>query len=107
MDAETYIGTRRLQVVDKKWNGDEANRARVLEDSGSSLEDIDRQGTELEMAKYRRGDRNKTPVPTGPEAPDIRPRTGAQKQEPPKDAPKTDAPKQETTSPQAPGGGNH
>jgi general secretion pathway protein D len=107
MDAETYIGTRRLQVIDKKWNGDEANRARVLEDSGASLEDIDRQGTELEMAKYHRADRIKAPVPTGPESPDIRPRTGTQKQEPPKqDPPKTDAPKQDPTSPQVPGGGN-
>jgi hypothetical protein len=77
----------------------------VLEDTGSSLEDIDRQGTELEMAKYHRADRIKAPVPTGPESPDIRPRTGTQKQEPPKqDPPKTDAPKQDATSPQVPGG---
>src|SRR5262249_23549665 len=35
MDAERYIGSRRLQVVDRKWRGVEAGSIRTLEDPGA------------------------------------------------------------------------
>ena len=69
MDAETYIGTRRLQMVDRSWHGSEAAQARTLEDTGSTLEDLDRQG-ENDLPKYHRPTVAPTQTtPTGPTAP--------------------------------------
>lgn len=69
MDAETYIGTRRLQMVDRSWHGSEAAQARTLEDTGSTLEDLDRQG-ENDLPKYHRPTvAPKQSAPTGPVAP--------------------------------------
>ena len=67
MEAERYIGTRRLRVMDRKWTGANQSRARVLEDSGTTIEDLDAQA-ENELPYYHRPDR--TPAkPAGPSTP--------------------------------------
>ncbi len=71
MEAARYIGTRRLRLIDRKWTGPDAAQARTLEDSGASVEDLDKQG-ENEMPYYHRPDRQakKAGEPTGPATPD-------------------------------------
>ena len=67
LEAEQYIGTRRLRIVDRRWSGMPSGQARTLEDMGSTIEDLDAQG-EYEMPTYRRN--RKT---TGPASPDMLP----------------------------------
>lgn len=64
LEAQDYIGERRLRVIDKRWSGTTtAAQARTLEDMGSTVEDLDAQG-EYEMPTYRRS------TTAGPAAPD-------------------------------------
>ncbi len=83
MQAEQYIGTRRLQIIDRKWTGSGTpSQARTLEDRGATIEDLDAQGSH-EMGIWDRPERvqKKAPAgPTGPTSPDA----------PKSDAPKTD-----------------
>jgi general secretion pathway protein D len=45
MQAEQYIGTRRLQLVDPKWTGSHGPaQPRTLEDKGATHENVDSQG---------------------------------------------------------------
>lgn len=53
LEAERYIGERRLRIIDRRWNGGVGEQARTLEDSGTTVEDLDAQG-EYEMPTYRR-----------------------------------------------------
>ena len=69
MEADRYIGTRRLRLIDRKWTSPSAAQARTLEDTGTSLEDIDR-FSDNEMPYYHRPDRQKTQAtPSGPVTP--------------------------------------
>lgn len=74
MQAEQYIGTRRLQIVDRRWTGGAApSQARLLEDRGATLEDLDAQGSH-ETPYYQRPGREhgivgRPGAPTGPTAP--------------------------------------
>jgi type II secretory pathway component GspD/PulD (secretin) len=73
MEAEQYIGTRRLQLVDKKWTGSRAGTPMTLEDPGATIEDLDKQGGN-EMPKYQRAERvmperAKAGTPSGPTTP--------------------------------------
>jgi general secretion pathway protein D len=70
MEADRYIGTRRLRLVDRKWTSRESAQARTLEDPGATIDDIDRQG-ESETPYYHRPDRQapKAKAPTGPSTP--------------------------------------
>src|SRR5262249_32769005 len=52
MEAESYIGTRRLQIVDQKWSG---GQARTLEDQGAPHENLDAQGS-FDTPVYQRPD---------------------------------------------------
>jgi general secretion pathway protein D len=69
LEAQDYIGERRLRMIDHRWNGD-ANQARTLEDTGTTVEDLDIQG-EYEMPTYRRtpDDDRPTGKASGPRAP--------------------------------------
>lgn len=67
LEAEKYIGDRRLRIIDRKWAADPNAAARTLGDTGSTVEDIDAQG-EFEMPTYRRS-RPAPTLPTGPSAP--------------------------------------
>ena len=74
MEADNYIGSRRLQLVDRQWHGSEAAQARTLEDSGATVEDVDRQGeNELPRSSYSRSaaakKANGVSVPSGPNGP--------------------------------------
>ncbi len=66
LEASQYIGHRRIKLVDPRWQGSPAT---TLEDSGSSVDDLDRFGG-FEVPLYRRPD---TPpkldgsMPTGPD----------------------------------------
>jgi type II secretory pathway component GspD/PulD (secretin) len=53
LEAQDYIGERRLRIIDRKWNGTTAAQARTLQDMGATVEDLDAQG-EYEMPTYRR-----------------------------------------------------
>jgi general secretion pathway protein D len=53
LEAEKYIGNRRLQLIDRKWTGTAGAQARNLEDPGTTSEDLDLQG-EYELPTYRR-----------------------------------------------------
>ena len=60
LEAQDYIGERRLRIIDRKWSGTAAAQARTLQDMGTTVEDLDAQG-EYEMPTYRR-------APTDPKA---------------------------------------
>ncbi|MGE3171930.1 MAG: secretin N-terminal domain-containing protein [Planctomycetota bacterium] len=70
MEADRYIGTRRLRLIDRKWTSSEGSHARTLEDTGTTVEDLDAMG-ENEMPFYDRPDRarRRAAAPTGPESP--------------------------------------
>jgi hypothetical protein len=53
LEAEEYIGERRLQIIDRRWTGSARDQARTLEDTGTTVEDLDSLG-EYEMPTYRR-----------------------------------------------------
>ncbi len=67
LQAEEYIGERRLRIVDRAWKADPFAESRRLEDTGSTIEDLDALG-ENETVTYRRN-RPTTPAPAGPSAP--------------------------------------
>lgn len=71
MEADRYIGTRRLRIIDRKWSNRDAAQARTLEDAGTTVDDLDAQG-DNEMPLYSRPDRQakKATGPTGPDAPE-------------------------------------
>jgi general secretion pathway protein D len=55
LEAQHYIGNRRMEIVDPKWNPAKA-KAEVLDDPGSTVEDLDR-GFGFEFPNYKRPDR--------------------------------------------------
>ena len=63
LEAQDYIGERRLRIIDRRWSGTAGGTARTLEDMGATIEDLDLQG-EYEMPTYRR-----SPGPAAPGAP--------------------------------------
>ena len=67
LEAEEYIGERRLRVIDRKWKADPFAESRRLEDTGSTIEDLDAQG-ENETPTYRRT-RPQATAPSAPTAP--------------------------------------
>ncbi|MBM3974830.1 MAG: hypothetical protein FJ301_12095 [Planctomycetes bacterium] len=67
LKAEEYIGERRLRIIDRSWKADPFAASRRLEDTGSTIEDLDALG-ENETVTYRRN-RPTTPAPAGPSAP--------------------------------------
>ncbi|MBL9076055.1 MAG: hypothetical protein JNL08_01045 [Planctomycetes bacterium] len=74
LEAEDYIGTRRLRLIDRSFERDKS-QARTLDDTGTTVEDLDQQG-EYAMPTYRR-----TPVrdlapkqTTGPASPNAQER---------------------------------
>ena len=70
MEADRYIGTRRLRLIDRKWTSSSSAQARTLEDTGTTIEDIDALG-ENNTPYYHRPDRQqkKAGAPTGPATP--------------------------------------
>ena len=78
LEAQHYIGNRRMEIVDPKWNQRKAE-AQVLNDPGSTVEDLDK-GFGFEFPNYRRPDREqdgknrKNYDPTKPPAPDYKKR---------------------------------
>jgi general secretion pathway protein D len=64
LEAQEYIGERRLRIVDRKWNGDPNGDARTLEDSGATTEDVNSQGP-FNTPTYRRS-RQQSPLPPPP-----------------------------------------
>ena len=70
MEADRYIGTRRLRIIDRKWTSSTSAQARTLEDTGTTIEDLDAL-SENEMPHYHRPDRQqkKASAPTGPVTP--------------------------------------
>jgi len=67
LEAEQYIGTRRLRIIDRRWSGMPSGQTRTLEDMGSTIEDLDAQG-EYEMPTYRRN--RPSAGPASPELPE-------------------------------------
>lgn len=70
LEAEQYIGDRRLRMIDDRWNGS-ASQARRLDDAGTTVEDLDAQG-EYELPTYRRTPQDQRPAAdrsAGPAAP--------------------------------------
>lgn len=67
LQAEEYIGERRLRIIDRKWKADPFAEARRLEDTGATIEDLDALG-ENETVTYRRN-RPQPSAPAGPSAP--------------------------------------
>ena len=67
LEAQNYIGERRLRIMDRKWSGTAGDQARTLEDEGATVEDLDAQGG-FEMPLY---DRSRQPanMPIAPGAP--------------------------------------
>lgn len=72
MQAEQYIGTRRLQLADPKWTGNQGpNPPRTLEEKGATVEHYDAQGS-FETPFYARPDPRegaRKPALTGPGKP--------------------------------------
>ena len=66
LEAQDYIGERRLRIIDRRWSGTPGGTARTLEDMGATIEDLDLQG-EYEMPTYRRA--RSAPGPAAPSAP--------------------------------------
>lgn len=73
LEAQEYIGERRLRLIDRRWTGRTSDQARRLEDTGTTVEDLDAQG-EYELPKYQR-----TQGPTAPASPDAKDRAGVQR----------------------------
>ena len=75
LEAEHYIGPRRLKIIDRKW--DSNNKAETLEDVGAGIEDLDK-GLGFEFPNYRRPptEAAKPPAPVTP-----KPKTGQGKPE--------------------------
>jgi general secretion pathway protein D len=63
LEAQDYIGERRLRIIDRSWPSAGSTQARTLEDMGTTVEDLDRMG-EYEPPVYRRV------RTTGPAAPE-------------------------------------
>ena len=40
LEAQNYIGERRLRIIDKGWTGTAGEQARRLEDEGATVEDL-------------------------------------------------------------------
>jgi general secretion pathway protein D len=76
MEAERYIGTRRLRLVDQRWTGADSSQAQMLEDPGTTIEDLDRAG-DNELPYFQRPDvqLSRPGAPTGPAAPTPTPTT--------------------------------
>ncbi|MBM4062964.1 MAG: type II and III secretion system protein, partial [Planctomycetes bacterium] len=72
LEAENYIGERRLRIIDRRWSGAAAAQARTLEDTGATVEDLDAQGG-YDMPFYQRSRgldvRPATQLPAGPQLP--------------------------------------
>lgn len=66
LEAEKYIGNRRLQLIDRKWTG---SQARTLDDPGTTSEDLDRQGSYDDPAYQRTPGGTQPSEPTAPKAP--------------------------------------
>jgi hypothetical protein len=66
LQAEEYIGERRLRIIDRKWKADPFAESRKLDDTGSTVEDLDALG-ENETPTYRRS--RPSTAPTAPSAP--------------------------------------
>ncbi len=79
LEAQDYIGERRLRLIDRRWTGNVGSQARTLEDPGASTEDLDIQG-EYEMPTYRRSLPNENTTkpgqPSAPSAPGTTPGSG-------------------------------
>ncbi|MCA8950465.1 MAG: hypothetical protein KDE27_13250 [Planctomycetes bacterium] len=67
LEAQNYIGERRLRIIDKRWTGSTGDQARRLEDEGATVEDLDAQSG-FEMPLYDRG-RQPANMPIAPGAP--------------------------------------
>jgi Flp pilus assembly secretin CpaC len=67
LEAEHYIGPRRLKIIDRKW--DSNNKAETLEDAGAGIENLDK-GLGFEFPNYRRppAEAAKPPVPVTPKS---------------------------------------
>ncbi|MBK8098579.1 MAG: hypothetical protein IPK26_15825 [Planctomycetes bacterium] len=73
MEANEFIGERRLRLIDHRWSGSQKDQARMLQDPGATLDDADAQG-DFEMGTFRRPDRsmgakNVPSAPSGPTDP--------------------------------------
>ncbi len=67
LEAADYIGERRLRLIDHRWT-DRGAAARQLDDDGTTVEDLDRQG-EFEMPSWRRYQREPN-APIAPPSPE-------------------------------------
>lgn len=86
MEAEHYIGTRRLRIVDRKWSGSSTAQFGTLDDPKATLDDFDNYA-DNDLPFYDRLERETKPAPvppdgapTGPVSPDapvLPGRTGA------------------------------
>ncbi|MEE2887309.1 MAG: secretin N-terminal domain-containing protein [Planctomycetota bacterium] len=67
LEAEHYIGPRRLKIIDRKW--DSSNKAETLDDPGANIENLDK-GLGFEFPNYRRPptESKKPPTPGKPKA---------------------------------------
>lgn len=77
LEAEQYIGERRLRIIDRKWTSSASAQARVVEDAGATIEDFDAQGG-YKFPHYERSRgldirevKNPNEVPWAPTAPRI------------------------------------
>jgi hypothetical protein len=68
LEASSYIGSNRLQIVDRKWRD---GRPETLEDSGATIDDIDARGG-FQIPFYERPDRD-TSTLRGPPTPEPKP----------------------------------
>jgi hypothetical protein len=71
--ASSYIGTRRMQIVDRKWlGGGKPSETSTLDDPGTTVEQLDRNGSN-EAPLFRPSERDqglqKPTAPTGPTTP--------------------------------------
>jgi general secretion pathway protein D len=67
LEASSYIGNNRLQIVDRKWRD---GRPETLEDSGATIDDIDARGG-FQIPFYERPDRE-TSTLRGPATPETK-----------------------------------
>ncbi|MBL8726243.1 MAG: hypothetical protein JNK49_19520 [Planctomycetes bacterium] len=56
LEAQDYIGERRLRIIDRKWTSTAAAQARTLADTGATIENLDQQGG-FDMPFYERSRR--------------------------------------------------
>ena len=75
LEAQDYIGERRLRIIDRRWSGMASAQARTLDDLGTTIEDLDVQG-EYEMPSWHRTRPSKSPAVQGPSAPSTTPTNG-------------------------------